>query len=267
MNQPELSARILLSQLESSKTEYVAIPGSKRKVKIAFLHDYTVQKITELLLEREEMEKTAKDGTSDDVMRSAVKHPYFSIKMAVLAVLNDPLKIALFYPIMWRWWAFVRRYNEAQIASVTVAIQKKNNGVLRDVLSHYHVLDGYEDGPDELDEGGSRAIPARTHTGRIASFVKEFPCYGDTRWVPFVGRIVNYTARCVLTVAQLQLMGADLPHTLYKRRNKDGKKPQGTFAPNKNDMAFKKQMEANKRAAERRARARGEYTTDQLFEK
>ena len=125
MNQPELSTRILLAQLESSKSEYVNIPGTRRKLRIGFLHDYTVQKITELLLEREEIEKAAKDGNSDEVMRSAVKHPYFSIKMAVLAVLNDPLKIALFYPLKWRWWAFVKRYNEAQMASVTTAIQKK----------------------------------------------------------------------------------------------------------------------------------------------
>ena len=125
MNQPELSTRILLAQLEASKSEYVNIPGTRRKLRIGFLHDYTVQKITELLLEREEIEKAAKDGNSDEVMRSAVKHPYFSIKMAVLAVLNDPLKIALFYPLKWRWWAFVKRYNEAQMASVTTAIQKK----------------------------------------------------------------------------------------------------------------------------------------------
>ena len=102
MNQPELSTRILLAQLEANKSEYVTIPGSRRKLKIGFLHDYTVQKITELLLEREEIEKAAKDGNSDDVMRSAVKHPYFSIKMAALAVLNNPLKIALFYPLKHR---------------------------------------------------------------------------------------------------------------------------------------------------------------------
>ena len=115
------------TQLEAGKSEIIIIPGTKRRVRISFLHDYTVQKITELLLEREEMEKVAKDGNSDDIMRSAVKHPYFTIKMMALAVLNDPFKIALYYPILWRWWAFVRKLNEAQIASVTIAIQKKKS--------------------------------------------------------------------------------------------------------------------------------------------
>lgn len=266
MNQPELATRIALIQLESSKVDYVAIPGTKKRIKIGFLHDYTVQKITELLLQREEMEKAASSGNSDEIMRSAVRHPYFSIKMAALAVLNDPIKIALFYPFKWRWWAFVRKYNEAQMASVTMALQKKNKGVLHDVLSNYRVLDGYEGGYDESDEGGSRAIPSRTHAGRIAAFVKDFPCYGDTRWIPFVGYITNYTARCVLTICQIELMQADLPHTLYKPR-KDGKKGgKKKFVYNENDPAIQKQMEAIKRAKLRKAQREGSYTTEQLFE-
>lgn len=266
MTQPNLPARILLAQIESNKSEYVNIPGSKKRFKIGFLHDYTVQKITELLLEREEIEKAAKDGGSDEVMRSAVKHPYFSIKMAALAVLNDPLKIALFYPFKWRWWAFVRKFNEAQMASVTMAIQKKNNGLLRDVLSNYHVLDGYEDGSDELDEGGSRAIPSRTHAGRIAAFVKDFPCYGDTRWIPFVGRITNYTARCVLTVPQMQLMQIDLPHTLYYHDKKKVKKKANVdnYKYNPTDPAIAKTMESIKKRKERMSEEQG-YTTEELF--
>jgi len=271
MNQPDLAARIALIQIEAEKSETIAIPGTRKKVKIKFLHDYTVQKITELLLEREEIEAAAKSNDPDDVMRSAVKHPYFSIKLAVLATLNSPLKIALLYPIKWRWWAFVRKFNEAQIASVTMAIQKKNQGVLHDVLSDYRVLDGYEDGCDEPDEGGSRAIPSRTHAGRIAAFVKDFPCYGDVRWVPFVGRIVNYTARCVLTSAQIQIMQSDLPHTLYLRdkKKKVGKKKTEDYKFNQNDKAIRLQIEANRRRKER-LEAEGqkvEYTMDELFNK
>lgn len=261
-NQPELAARIALMQIEAAKVERVSIPGTKKTFKIGFLHDYTVQKITELLLEREELEKVAKDGDPDDIMRSAVKHPYFSIKMAAVAVLNAPFKIKVFYPFLWRWWAYVRKFNEAQIASLTGAIQKKNQVVLHDVLSDYRVLAGYKDGLDDDDKGGSRAIPSRTHAGRIAAFVKDFPCYGDTRWIPFVGRIVNYTARCVLTIQQITLMQSDLPHTLYKKDKKDG---DGGYNPN--DKAFELQRQADERAAARR-KARQEqegYTVEEVF--
>lgn len=264
MNQPELATRIALMQIEANEKDSIVIPGTQKSLKIGFLHDYTVQKITELLLEREEIEEAAKSGDSDKIMRSVVKHPYFSIKMVALAVLNDPFKIAVFYPILWRWWAFVRKYNEAQIASVTMAIQKKNQGVLHDVLSNYNVLAGYKDGRDDADEGGSRPIPSRTHAGRIAAFVKDYPCYGDTRWIPFVGKIINYTARCVLTVPQITLMQSDLPHTLYEKINRV---KDGNISYNPNDKAFELQRLADEKAAARR-KARQEkegYTVDEVF--
>ena len=138
MDQPELYTRVALAQVEANKPDYIDIPGRRGRIKIGFLHDYTVQKITELLLEREEIEKIASEGDANDVMRSAVKHPYFSIKMAALAVLNSPLKIALFYPLKWRWWAFVRKFNEAQMASVTMAIQKK---ITSYSVMYYHTIE------------------------------------------------------------------------------------------------------------------------------
>ena len=134
------------------------------------------------------------------------------------------------------------------------------------------MLEGYEDGLDEYDEGGSRAIPSRTHAGRIAAFVKEFPCYGDTRWVPFVGLVVNYTARCVLTIQQIQIMQSDLPHTLYKRSKAEGKKgKKGKDAlVRANDPAFALQQAAyEKKLARLRAKAEGKepLTMNDIFGK
>ena len=130
------------------------------------------------------------------------------------------------------------------------------------------MLEGYEDGYDALDEGGSRAIPSRTHAGRIAAFVKGFPCYGDTKWIPFVGRIANYTARCVLTIPQMQIMESDLPHTLFKKTKVAG--GNGAVAPKvrADDPAFELQQKAVEKAlARRRAKAEGRepYTIDELL--
>ena len=64
-------------------------------------------------------------------------------------------------------------------------------------------------------------------------------------------------------------MQADLPHTLYlSDRKRKGKKHSRTFRFNENDPAIQRQMEANRRKAERSAaKQRGEipYTTEKLF--
>ena len=262
MEQPNLATRLALMQIEGGIEESVTIPHTRKKVRIKFLTDYTLQKITRLLLEREELEEAAKGKDANAVMRSAVKHPYFSIKMAALAALNTPFKIAVFYPFLWRWWAFVRHFTEEQMAPVAEAIQKKNQLILHSVLDGYQILVGYEDGHDDDDEGRTRGIPARTHAGRIAAFVKDFPQYGDSRWVPFVGRIVNYTARCVLSASQVALMQGDLPHTLYLKDKKNGARNSKATAD-----VIRKQEEANARAiARRKAQQESQgYTVEEIF--
>ena len=77
-----------------------------------------------------------------------------------------------------------------------------------------------------------------------------------------MGRIVNYTARCVLTIQQISLMQSDLPHTLYNHKAKDGDK---SFNPH--DKAFELQAEADRKAeARRKARQEKEgYTVEEIF--
>ena len=78
-------------------------------------------------------------------------------------------------------------------------------------MDEYGVLSGYEDGLGEDDEQGSRAVPSRTSLGGEAAFIEKYPCYGGFRW-----GIRNFAYRCRLTIPQIEIMSADIPHTLYK---------------------------------------------------
>ncbi len=106
----------------------ITIPGTKHKVRLKFLLDCTVDKVTRLLLEREEAEERAEGA--DELMRSAAKHPYLNLKIAVCYVLNDYWKLRLWFPIVWRWWAYVWRLNEAQVAAVLDCVKKKTSDFL-----------------------------------------------------------------------------------------------------------------------------------------
>lgn len=106
----------------------ITIPGTKHKVKLSFLLDCTVDKVTHLLLEREETEEQAKGA--DELMRSAAKHPYLNLKIAVCYVLNDYWKLRLWFPFVWRWWAYMWRLNEAQVAAVLDCVKKKTSDFL-----------------------------------------------------------------------------------------------------------------------------------------
>ena len=119
---------------------------------------------------------------------------------------------------------------------------------------------------DGDDEEGSRAIPSRTALGIQAAFVKDFPAYGVPRrrlgkWE------INYGYRWVLTIPQIQIMQADLPHTLYIRDKRTGKrKGPDNYEYNPKDPAIAKTEESLRRRKERMAQESG-ITTEELFNK
>ena len=72
-----------------------------------------------------------------------------------------------------------------------------------------------------------------------------------------------------MTCAQIELMQADLPHTLYLHDRKKGGRKKGNenYTYNSNDPAIKKQKEAIRRKKER-MEANGkkvDYTVDEIF--
>ena len=134
-------------------------------------------------------------------------------------------------------------------------------------MDKYGILGGYEERLDKDDEGGSRAIPSRTAFGSEAAFIKEFPCYGDTRRF-FFGLIEerNWTYRCVLTMPQIEIMQSDLPHTLYNYKSKD-RKDNKVYSQDDIDEATRLCEEALQRSRKRRETRQKEegYNLDELF--
>lgn len=119
--QPDKKARQEYADMVFDRPAIVAIPGTKRKVKVAGIKPYTLECLTKLWLER--------DGSipddSADTLKSMCGDPYFVVKQAVLFVLNDYWKIRLFYPVMWRIWAKLRGYTDEQMLPIITEGKKK----------------------------------------------------------------------------------------------------------------------------------------------
>lgn len=72
----------------------------------------------------------------------------------------------------------------------------------------------------------------------------------------------NWGYRCELTMPQIELMMSDLPHTLYGEQDKKESEEGTTLT----DDVMQKQLEANRRAKERRER-KGVTINDLFSEK
>lgn len=109
----------------------VPIRGTKKKVKLSWIKPYTMERLTELWLERDLASANVTKGS--EVLKDLATEPYFAFKEAALMVLNNDLKIRFFWPVLWRLWA--RKYSEDQMVDIIAEGKKK-----LPLTAHYEIM-------------------------------------------------------------------------------------------------------------------------------
>lgn len=131
MKQPSIDERIEYDAIVNNRPSEVHIAGRKRPVRLYWLKPYTLERLTEVWLERDMA--SARINNAEDVAKDMLKEPYFAFKEAALMILNHDIKIRLFYPLLWRFLA--HKYSEEQIAPVVLEGKKK-----LPLAAHYEVM-------------------------------------------------------------------------------------------------------------------------------
>lgn len=99
----------------------VQIPGTKKSVRLRWVKPYTIERLTKVWLERESASERIDSGTQ--VLKDLAIEPYFAFKEAALFILNNDIKIRLFYRLYWRYLA--HRYDETQMLPIIECGKKK----------------------------------------------------------------------------------------------------------------------------------------------
>ena len=131
MKQPTLEQRKEYNDIVNNSVSIVPIIGTKRSVKLRWMHPYTIERITEVWIERDLASAAAKDGA--ETLKDLCKEPYFAFKEAALMILNNDIKIRLFYGLYWRYLAW--RYTEVQMSPIIAEGKKK-----LPLMAHYEIL-------------------------------------------------------------------------------------------------------------------------------
>ena len=131
MKQPTLEQRKEYQDILDDSVSVVPIKGTKRSVRLHWIKPYTMERITKVWIERDLA--AAKIEKGSDVLKDLAKEPYFAFKEAALMILNNDIKIRLFYWFYWRWLAF--RYNEVQMELIVEEGKKK-----LPLFAHYEIM-------------------------------------------------------------------------------------------------------------------------------
>ena len=122
MKQVDLQARQEYHEVVFDKPTIVAIPGTKKSVSLRGVKPYTLERLTQLWLERDE---ASAPSDSASTLKSMCIEPYFAVREALLFVLNGYWKIKFFYkPLCW-WWGKVKGYTNEQMLPIIIEGKKK----------------------------------------------------------------------------------------------------------------------------------------------
>ena len=122
MKQVNANARIESAEIAFDIPTIVNIPSTKKNVSLRGVKPYTIERLTQLWIERDAASELS---SSADTLRSLCIEPYFSVKEALLFVLNDYWKIRLFHSILSWWWGKIKGYTEEQMTPIILEGKKK----------------------------------------------------------------------------------------------------------------------------------------------
>ena len=109
----------------------VQIPETKKSVRLRWVKPYTIERLTKVWLERESASERIDSGSQ--VLKDLAIEPYFAFKEAALFILNNDIKIRLFYRLYWRYLA--HRYDETQMLPIIECGKKK-----LPLMAHYGTM-------------------------------------------------------------------------------------------------------------------------------
>lgn len=122
MKQADINARIENAEVVFNIPTIVNIPGTKKSVSLRGVKPYTIERLTQLWIERD---LATQPTSSAETLKSLCIEPYFAVKEALLFVLNSYWKIILFFPFLSWWWGKVKGYTEEQMTPIILEGKKK----------------------------------------------------------------------------------------------------------------------------------------------
>ena len=123
VEQPSLDAQQIYLSLISNDAEEVGILRTKKKYKIRWLKNGQLEKLSRLLLHKKTIDE--KTTTGSDVMDAILEDNRLACKAAAIIILDGYWKIKFRYWWLWRWFYYVRQYDNIQLRDILEVGKKK----------------------------------------------------------------------------------------------------------------------------------------------
>lgn len=123
VEQPSIDAQQIYLSLISNDAEEVGILRTNKKYKIRWLKNGQLEKLSRLLLHKKTIDESTTTGS--DVMDAILEDNKLACKAAAIIILDGYWKIKFRYWYLWRWFYYIRQYDNIQLHEILETGKKK----------------------------------------------------------------------------------------------------------------------------------------------
>ena len=123
IEQPSVEAQRNYASIRDNDATIVKILGTKKKYKIRWLKNGQVDRLSRLLIRKGDTDN--EDGTKDNALDAIIEDSKLACKAAAIIILDGYWKLKFRYWYLWRWYYYIRQYDNVQLQGILEEGKKK----------------------------------------------------------------------------------------------------------------------------------------------
>ena len=123
IEQPSVEEQREYVSLRDNDATVVPILGTKKKYKIRWLKKGQIEKLSRLLIRKGDTDD--KDRANDSPLDAIRDDAKLTCKAAAIYILDGYWKLKFRYWYLWRWFYYIRQYDDIQLQEILMTGQKK----------------------------------------------------------------------------------------------------------------------------------------------
>jgi hypothetical protein len=122
IEQPSLDAQKTYASIRDNDATVVGVLGTKKKYRIRWVKNGQIEKLSRLLIRKGDTDDNDGEVNALDAVLSDTK---LACKAAAIYILDGYWKIKFRYWFLWRWFYYVRQYDNVQLQAILDEGKKK----------------------------------------------------------------------------------------------------------------------------------------------
>ena len=123
VEQPSLDSQRTYASLRDNDATVVSILGTKKKYRIRWLKNGQIDRLSRLLIRKADTDD--EDGLKDSPLDSIINDSKLACKAAAIYILDGYWKLKFRYWYLWRWFYYIRQYDNVQLQELLEEGKKK----------------------------------------------------------------------------------------------------------------------------------------------